>query len=70
MDIETEQDGVIVSTDLSNIADNDKEKLHRIISIELNALAALIEDTPDRVSESDRLIINQWHLEIHQRRGL
>ncbi|MEC7228542.1 MAG: VOC family protein [Candidatus Thermoplasmatota archaeon] len=70
MDIATDQNGVIVSTDLSNVADNEKEKLHKIISTELNVLAALIEAEPDRVSESDSEIINQWHLEIHQRKGL
>ena len=70
MDISTEHDGVIVSTDLSNVADNDKEKLHKIISTELNVLAALVEGALDKISESDSEIINQWHLEIHQRKGL
>ena len=70
MDISTKQDGVVVSTDLSNVADHEKEKLSNIISTELNALAALVEKTPDRLSKSDSQIIEQWHLEIHQRKGL
>ena len=70
MDITTKQDGVVVSTDLSNAADHEKEKLYNIISTELNALAALVEDSPGRLSKSDSQIIEQWHLEIHQRKGL
>ena len=70
MDITTKQDGVVVSTDLSNAADHEKEKLYNIISTELNALAALVEDSPSRLSKSDSQIIEQWHLEIHQRKGL
>lgn len=66
---ETEE-GVIVSVDLSKVPDSERAKLHKIISIELEMLAALVEGEIERISDSDIQFINEWHLEIHQRKGL
>ena len=64
------EEGVIVSVDLSKVQVNERAKLHKIISIELAILAALVEGEIERIPESDIQIINEWHLEIHQKKGL
>ena len=70
MHLAEEKHGVNVHVDLSNVPSEEKEKLQSIIQVELDMLAAHIEGEPERISESDRRIIDQWHLEIHQRKGL
>ena len=68
--ISENEEGVIVGVDLSNVPDNDRANLYKIITIELGILAALVEGEIERIPESDFQIINEWHLEIHQRKGL
>ena len=68
--ISENEEGVIVGVDLSDVPDNDRANLYKIITIELGILAALVEGEIERIPESDFQLINEWHLEIHQRKGL
>jgi len=70
MHLTEQKQSVNVHVDLSNVPSEEKEKLQSIIQVELDMLAAYIEGESSRISESERRIIDQWHLEIHQRKGL
>ena len=70
LEISSDGKGVNVSADLSGVTGNGRKKLHQIITIELNMLKALIEGEPEKISKTDYLTLDEWHLEIHQRRGL
>jgi len=59
-----------VSVELSAFPATARAAIAEILAVELRALAALVEDQPERVSSADRDRLDAWHLELHQRRGL
>ncbi|RJV00064.1 MAG: VOC family protein [Candidatus Poseidoniales archaeon] len=70
LEISSDGKAVNVSADLSGVTGNGRKKLHEIITIELKVLKALIEGEPEKISKTDYFMLDEWHLEIHQRRGL
>ena len=68
--VEAVQEGTRVSVSLQAFAAESRAAVSEILSVELRALAAVVEGQPERISAADHARLDAWHLALHQRRGV
>lgn len=68
--VTAELGGTRVSVSLKAFPSSARASAAAILAVELRALAAVVEGSPERISAEDRDRLDAWHLVLHQRVGL
>ena len=70
IEVAAAEDGTLVRVCLDGFPVGARAVVAEILSVELRALAAVVEGSPERLSAADRERLDAWHLELHQREGV
>jgi catechol 2,3-dioxygenase-like lactoylglutathione lyase family enzyme len=70
LDVTSALEGTRVSASLEGFPMDARASVAEILAVELRALAAVVEEQPERISIEDREQLDAWHLVLHQREGL